>query len=398
MLAALPAAAQFLYPHDPSPFRRDSLDGRDFTFDNLTFLHRLSYSPMPLLGRRRPTPPNSFEATTGSTKQDEFYVFMKANVLFPLDGPLFIQYRFRRDEDFDGRHDQNLLGIGLAFESGWRFSLHGDVVGNKEAIDAHVDVSWTHPASGEFIRFIWVAPDAFFNEKSLDANYQVTPYTYFMNGRIGKPGETVWRGFAQVDTTAELVEDAGLRSRNRSRFGGVSVEKPLTDNATVEFAVEASRGKRSRESRFRPFTREKDLQRDYHAQAVEWRRDLNGGHQLWMGVHHLNFEEEDRRPHDAENDADREREETTFYLGRSLSFSERIHFLPTVLLAWQDIETVKPSRPELDYSTRRFSGKFVPSFEFTLNEETGARISLALTTRLHRVGFGGGNVQFVLPF
>lgn len=41
MVAALPAAAQFLYPHDPSPFRRDSLEGRDFTFDNLTFLHRL---------------------------------------------------------------------------------------------------------------------------------------------------------------------------------------------------------------------------------------------------------------------------------------------------------------------------------------------------------------------
>lgn len=397
-LSALPVLqAQVLHHFDPTPFRRDVFEGRDFVYDNLSFLHRLTYSPMPWLGRRDPLPENQFEGTVGSTRQDEFYARMLLRAHVAMDGPFFAGYRFRRDEDFDGRFDQSLIGLGVE-SHGVRISIWGDIVGDKAANDLHADISYTHE-NGNRIRFAWVAPDAFFNQKSSDATYSVTPYTYYVQGRKMFTPKVALEGFAQIHPMAQLEEDIGLISRNRERSGGLSLTFPLREHLTMEMYLEGSRTRRSRVATGAPMPRELDLTRNFNSRGLELRRDTGNDREQWLGLRLFKLKETDHRPNLPDLDALRDREEFTIYLGQRLPLSDRIDFLPTVFLAHHDVTDHFP-RKETDSGQRvtGFVGKFAPALDVTFNETTGAHMTFNLTTRLHRAAFGGGNVQVVFPF
>ncbi|MCC5849912.1 MAG: hypothetical protein JJU29_17635 [Verrucomicrobia bacterium] len=389
-------SAQVLHHFDPRPFRREALEGRDFEYDGIAFLHRLSFAPMPYLGRRAPLRENSFAGTVGSTRQDEFYVQMLARAHMDLDGPFFAGYRFRRDEDFDGRFDQNLIGLGLE-RYGIRFSLWGDIVGDKASNDAYADLSW-EDEQGNQARFTWVAPDAFFNQKSLDANYDVSPYTYFVQGKRAFTPDVSLKGFAQVHPTTQLFEDMGLTSRNREWSLGLGLELPLSKCTRLEIYTETLRTRRSRVGT-RPMPQEQDFHRSFDSRGFELRREDRAGQLQWLGYRALYLTETDRRPFAPLDDADRDREEHTLYFGHQLSINERIDFMPTVFLAYHDVSDFFPDNPDAPgQRITQFYGKFAPAFQVLINRETGAHMTFNLTTRLHRPAFGGGNIQAVFPF
>ena len=389
-------SAQVLHHFDPRPFRREALDGRDFEYDAIAFLHRLSFSPMPYLGRRAPLRENSFAGTVGSTRKDEFYVQMLARAHMELDGPLFAGYRFRRDEDFDGRFEQNLIGLGLE-QLGVRFSLWGDIVGDKASNDVHADLSWEDDG-GNQARFTWIAPDAFFNQKSSDAQFEVSPYTYFLQGKRAFTPDIALKGFAQVHPTSQLFEEKGLTSRNREWSMALGLELPLSERTCLELYMETLRTRRSRIGA-RPMPQAQDFHRRFDSRGFEFRREGEDGQEQWLGYRALYLTETDRRPFDPLHDADRDREEHTLYIGRQLPINERIDFLPTLFFAYHDVSDFFPENQEVPgQRITGFYGKFAPAFQVLLHRESGAHMTFNLTTRLHRPAFGGGNIQAVIPF
>ncbi len=398
-LLLMPLRAQMLHPYEPTPFRRDQLDGRPFAYDGMSFLHRLSYQPMPYLGRLQPVPDKVLQGTTGSISRNEFYTRIEATAHIPLDGPFFSGYRFRRDEDFDGRFDWNLIGLGLELGQ-WRLSYWGDVVAEKDAIDTHIDLSWTDPGRSMF-RFVWVMPDMIFNRKSETAVYEPRPYTLFLRGERWLTERVALKGFAQVNNRTVLRDTvAGVKTKNRAQSGGGSVEVRVSEDVSVEVYAEGLRGSRLRQGVLSPLQDDFDFDRFYRSATTEVRWRDAGGHSQWAGFRYLVFQETWEGLSGPAPDSEEDRREATLYWGREIPMQGALTFVPSLFLGYHQIEQsgVRAGRNGEDWSTADFYGKFAPAWRWTLREETGAHLTLLVSARLHRPAFGGGNVQVVFPF
>jgi hypothetical protein len=394
-----PLFAQLLHPYEPTPFRRDQLKGRPFLYDSTSFLHRLSYQPMPYLGRLRPVPDKVLQGTAGSISRDKFYVKLEATAHIPLEGPLYSGYRFRRDEDFDGRFDWNLIGLGLELGQ-WRLSVWGDVVAEKDAIDTHWDVEWRDERQNMF-RFVWVMPDMIFNRKNEDAVYEPRPYTVFLRGERWVTKRMALKGFIQINNRTELRDTpAGYLRANQQTSGGGSVEFKITDDVEIEFYLEGLSGDRSRQGLEEPGLRDFEFDRDYRGTTAELRWKTSGGFLQWMGIRQVTYEEEWVGLNTDAFDSLEDRRETTVYWGREYPLTERLSFVPAVFLAYQEIDQlgVRTGGGEEGWSTAGFYGKAAPALRWELDSRNGAHLTLLVSTYLHRAAFGGGNVQIVFPF
>ena len=181
--------------------------------------------------------------------------------------------------------------------------------------------------------------------------------------------------------------------------GGAGIEWRVDERQTVELAFEGLSGDR-REAQLDPPPPVPDqLDRQYRAGILEWRQQLTPGTQQWMGLRWLRFEEEDQRISNPLLTRIIDRHETTLYLGREYRVSDRVTLSPNLFLAYHDIIDETPDNPDVDSRSRRqFYGKFAPAATVTLNETTGATLTLLLSARLHDGNFGGGNVQVSIPF
>jgi len=395
----IPVGAQLLHPYEPTPFRRDQLDGRPYAYDGMSFLHRLSYQPMPYLGRLRPVPDKVLQGTSGSISRNEFYTRIEATAHIPLDGPMYSGYRFRRDEDFDGRFDWNLIGVGVELGQ-WRLSYWGDVVAEKDSIDTHMDISWKDPGSGMF-RFVWVMPDMIFNRKSETAVYEPRPYTVFIRGERRLTERLMVKGFLQVDNRTVLRDmSEGLLTKNRARSGGGSVELQLTDAVVLEVYAEGLGGQRRRQDLFEALVTDFEFEREYRGTTAELRWSCADGFAQWTGFRRLSFREAWTGLSDSALDSEEDRREATLYWGREIPMRDGMLFIPSVFLGYHEIDQLglRAGQTDEDWSEADFFGKFAPAWRWVLREETGAHLTLLLSARLHRAAFGGGNVQVVFPF
>lgn len=380
---------------EPEPFRRDRLAGRSFDYNAESFLHRFSFEPKPALDGRRRLQGSGLEGVGGSTRSRELYVRMDGRLELPLDGPAFAGYRFRRDEDFDGRFDQNLIGGGVRLD-GWQLGVWGDVVGAKEELDLHGDIRWAD-GSGNAVRASLVAVDAIFNGKQREGTYQRYPYTLYLSGRWQASEAVALYGFTNLNTPMRLDDlSTRLRSDDEQYSAGIGLAVALTESVDAGLELEGLRGRRERRGMDEPLAEEQRLRRDYAAITAEVRHSPHAGEQRWLGVRHLFFDENDRRPSEPSAALRQERRETTLYLGRRWSFNERVGFAPVVYLAHLDVRETG-SDDDTDRETG-FYGKFSPAIELLVNQRTGGLIVLNPTIRLHEAAFGGGNVQVYLPF
>ncbi len=382
---------------DPEPFRRDRLSGREFDYNAESFLHRFSFEPKPALGGFRTLDSNGISTVAGSTRSRELYVRTDAQLELPLDGPAFAGYRFRRDEDFDGRFDQNLVGGG-ARVNGWQASVWGDVVGAKEDVDVHADLRW-QGRQGNRIRAGIVAVDAFFNSKQRDGRYREYPYTYFLSGRWRATENLAFYGFSNVNAPVRLeMSTTGLRSDDEQYSGGVGVDLTVAPAVSASVELEGLYGLREQRALEGEVATEQRLRRSHVAVTAELRQRWDGGYRRWIGLRLLHFAENDRRPAAVTETVERERREYTLYGGQRWALGARTTFAPGVFLAFHDITEEYPDDSDSDGRDVGFYGKFTPALELVVNERTGGVVTLNPTVRLHRAAFGGGNVQVHLPF
>ncbi|MEX0729577.1 MAG: hypothetical protein WED00_03350 [Aquisalimonadaceae bacterium] len=383
--------------HDPQPFRRDRLDGRQFEYNAESFLHRFSFEAKPALGYSRRVSREGLRGTAGSTRSSELYVNMEARARFDMDGPAFAEYRFRRFEDFDGRYDSNLIGVGAEYGD-WRATLRGDVVGAKEDIDLQYELRWGNGA-GSHIRAVLVQVDAMYNSKQGEGGYERYPFTGYLEGVWLAPGNVAVYGFINSNRPTRLSEaERDFRLRDEQHAVGVGMDVPMGRNWAVGLELEGLYGVRRRDGYAAPGMNDQRLRRRFGAGTLELRQTVRQDLSAWYGVRYLRLVEDDRRPGDPDAWNRASRRETMIYGGVRWQWRERVALSPGVFLNHVDNRERFPFAADQNDRERGFYGKLAPAVELLVNRRTGGTISINPTVRLHRLAFGGGNIQADFPF
>jgi len=390
--------AQWIHPYEPTPFRRGQLEGRDSVLNEMSFLHRLSFQPMPCLHRRGPLPDRTLRGTVGSIGSDKFYTHLEAKVDIPLEARFFAGYRFRRDEDADGPFDWNLLGFGRQF-SDWRASVWADLEQDKALIDVHLDLEW-HPENGSRVHLVFILPDMIHNRKSDTSTYDPKPYSVFLRGERSVSQSLSLNAFALYQNRTVLTDQAkDLRSENKASSGGLGFVWQGSPRMQVEFSAERLEGDRTREGITSPNFLDQTLDRTHQVLTLEARDLVKGQPHRWAGLRFLEFSERDHRPGNPVRELDTRREELTLYIGQRFPLSERWTLEPNLFAGLHEVRRLAPNDDDVrDLDGTGFYGKLAPRLDWIANRDTGATVSFTLMARLDKPAFGGGNVQVLFPF
>lgn len=381
---------------EPQPFRRDAVDGRQFDYNAESFLHRFTFEPVPGLSSEATPPRDGIYGTAGSTRSDELYTRQEIQLTADFDGPTYFRYRYRRFEDFDGRYDSNLIGLGseLGQGSGVTASLYGDVEGAKENVDLHGELAWDG-GDGDHLRAVVVAPDFIFNDKQGDAEYGRYPFTYYLAGGY-RLGEAQLYGFANYNDNTRLHDHVdNFTYRYQQGRAGLGVEVPFADAWEAGLEVEGLYTTRELDDRGDSVHPEQRLRRRHTQVTGELRYAYSARTAFWGGVRYFRLVERERRPGDGERVDRHDRLERMAYAGVTRRLSERLQLAPGVFINHADIRAREDGERDDESG---FYAKLTLPLQVTVNQSTGGYVALNPTARLHRAAFGGGNVQVYLPF
>lgn len=393
LLMAEPVAASW---YGPEPFRRDRVEGRDFKYEAESFLHRISYEPMPLLQPGQRLFHDGIAGTGGSTRSNELYVRQQVQLTLPTDNAAYLGYRFFRFEDFDGHYDQQHLGAGYQTDA-WHMVFWGDVTGDKG--ETSMQLEWALKDSTRHqLRLILAAPDALYNRKSEDDDeYQKEPLTWYASGRVRLNDRLDFYGFLNLNQPTRFRSAAMSALVNDEQLsGGVGVGW----NGNIWYLgmeLEGLDGERTRQALTADISVEQQLSRQFHQFTAEARRPTANRTRQWWGLRHLQFDESDRQPHNPAGWLELERQESYLYVGQQWRLGPSTLFSPTLIGGYVEIDEVYPLRPsDSEYDTG-FIGKLTPAFVFELGSQGQGSVSLSPTLYLHELGFGGGNIQLYFP-
>ena len=113
---------------NPQPFRGDELEGRQFSFGEYSFLHRISYRPR---SEWLANWHNGFIGSIGSVTSREFYSLMNLQKNISLSESLEFELRSERGEDFDSRFERTQIGLGYRFNPEWSLSALSGLSADK---------------------------------------------------------------------------------------------------------------------------------------------------------------------------------------------------------------------------------------------------------------------------
>lgn len=400
LLATEAVAQSLLRPlgfADPRPFRmEDALSGRDFEYNDVSFLHRISFQPIFPLASGLAEDREGLYGSAGSTRSNELYTLMQLQKTMPLDNDWFLRYRFQRDEDFDGRYDRNLLGVGRNFGEGWSASFSGDIEGDKSRIDLEAELNW-RDETGSHARFALVAPDYLFNDKQEVAQFTRQPYTAFADLRWQWTPAMALLAFVNHNTDTSLRnESLDLDFHYRQTAGGVGIDADL-GIWRLRVWLEGEQGRRRYESLSGSIAPAR-FSRRHQELGAELGRDLKPGLAGRAGVRLLRFEEDGRHGGDPLEEVRRHRDEIMLYAGVSWRLGARYRFHPTFYLDFIDNHERFPADPARNRDDEGFVGKLGLPLEVLVHEASGATLTFNPTLYLHRLAFGGGNLQASIPF
>lgn len=95
---------------------------------------------------------------------------------------------------------------------------------------------------------------------------------------------------------------------------------------------------------------------------------------------------------------DNRRRETYLFFGGTLRESENSRWEPTIYLAHVNFERQFDQRSDKDRDRNKWVGKLAIPWRYVIHRESGAMLTINPTFYLHRVAFGGGNIQLHWPF
>jgi len=392
---------------DPEPFRRDDeLTGRDFEYNEMTFLHHFSYRFRPDQEREWNRTRQGFRATAGSVRSAEFYVYEELRKRWELSETLFFDFRHKIDEDFDGRYDRTLTGLGIAVAGEWSATLLGDLAAEKENIDVHLETAW-RDENGRRFRLGVVAPDATFNRKAVDAEYETKPLTCFMDAYWRTDQGMEFGTWANWNSRLKLQlfeEDLHFTYDQLSLGAKGSIPFGRVWRISLETgAEEGSRQWRHRILDSSPETADnhrpqaleliddRDLKRRHFLLGVQLERAVTESLGAWIGLRHFELSESEDRLAEPTLDGKLVRKEEMLHSGIVWWVHKRVVLWPGVHLDFIDNRDDSEQESDKDLLCKI-------TFPIEIRFANTAALTLDQTLRLDDPRSGGANVQLQVPF
>ena len=396
--AAPPAMAAFTQDlrMEPQPFRQTQvLDGREFDYNAESFIHRASFMPQ-LPVTASPIPQERLIGTGGSSRSDELFLDMAIQTTHQFSERLDFQYRFRRSEDYDGRFDRNLIGLGFSPHSNWNLRMMANVDGDKSQTDLQPELSYRHPNGHQAVAAL-VFTDMLFNSKQSQDEYQTSPITAYFGGLWEVSDQHRLRAYANVTPETELEIMEGDVFRNESARVGIGWDWRMPHGGHWQWIAEAEGTDREQHKAEEGNT--DTMTRRFWRSRAEYRAPLAGQLTYRTGGQALFLRE--RGAFIGDNVELTDRKEWLAFAGISHSMSPEWTFNPTVFVTVVEGESIDrdPEDPE-EHDTDDLNGvygKINLPFEWQPQGNNGARITLNPTFRLHTAAFGGGNLQVSIP-
>jgi hypothetical protein len=373
---------------EPRPFRLEAaLAGRGFTYNSESFLHRWSYrQAFPLVGSGALWDTGLW-AGAGSVRSTEFYAQTWLHETIALEDWGALEFRYARDEDYDGRYDRVLLGMGWRFAAGWTATLLGDVPGDKEDIDAQLELAWAEGA--ERFRAALVLTDFEYDQKQTAAEYGAEPMTLFAERWWTLGASTEVYAYANANFEARWHEFATNRDlADRAAEGGLGVRHRLDDERMLRGYLRGGSATRD-DADPAAATR---LAREHFDAALQYERPA-WGRPAWFGLRLLRLDE--ALASTAAPTTRFEHRELLLYGGSRWRLSERTSFAPELELAWVDAldEVAAPGAPPV----RVLLGKLTLPLEVVLDRRRGVRLVFNPGLKLHELKFGGAQLTLAVP-
>lgn len=380
---------------EPQPFRLDQVrEGREFDYNAESFIHRASFAP------NRPIAPDAVSrdrivGTGGSTRSDELFLDMAVQTTYEFTDKAFFQYRFRRTEDFDGRYDRSLIGLGTRPLDTVEARLMADVNGDKSAVDVQPEITWRASPSLT-VNAALVFTDMLFNDKQNRDEYIDSARTAFIAAHWQINDAHHLRSYANVTprTTVDIHEEETERFRDQNARGGLAWDWHLAPGQHWRWLAEAEGT--DRDSRLDGEERQ-NMTRRFWRSRMEYRRVGLERWDLRLGGQFLFLRERGAFIGDAVELTDRQEVMAFIGTGRQLSSTWRVD--PTVYAVNVEGDSLGrdgENEIEEDDLNGNFAKVTLP-FTWLPDGADGARVTLNPTFRLHTAAFGGGNLNISIP-
>jgi hypothetical protein len=394
---------------------------RDFEMWNEYFIDTLSYELDEHMreawhrSEMEPGGPRGWRFTYGSTGPYDGCEDSELSLRFAMDRRVTWFLRQFRGEDPDGRWSHVWTGVLLAGPSGHFTRLMGEPVMQKEFVDYGLGFGREKLAGPGRVRYRWEArllfPDLMFDKHNgLEATIHDTPLCAQFSARANLRGRS-WAGI-EWDSDFPLAMDVGQsplvipEDRNyRFEFEKGSVDAFASlwtgDARRLWLRLKYKGSDRSRRH-FLPGDAWADWEAAYDlwSAQVEWWRTSPEGHEVGVGLEHVDFDEDVRYPNLPPVQLDQldDRSEEILYARCRRKVAERFYLTGTLYLDFADRLVKVPG--EAPYQDQRFQGKFGLTIESPggAGEVCCARFMFGMTWQLDSSDFGGAYGQWITTF
>ncbi len=381
---------------DPHPQRLDAfVDGRDFIYNWESFLHRLSYrhlSAVPLPAE------DGLYGTGGSTTGDELYMDINLQMTLYTDNEHYgVQVRMQQREDFDGRFERQLLGFTRRFSNNLDLTLLADVEGDKGRIGFQYELGW-RPSEGQLLRMALIQSDSLYNAKSNSSNhYRKEPTTAFLQYR------QLVAGTGQFELAANYSPQASYEQRSAGQLFQseqlrlmTDIQIPVTAHWQMGLRVELEKTDRTISSLLDVTPSDKDFHR--RMQRYTWTaHNPSLRFSPEFGLHYFRLSERGWFGNNLASSGNHQRREFMVYLSGLVRKRERSYWQPTLYIGHIDLDSSFVQRPFDNRQREEVAAKLALPWRYIIHQQSGAILSLNPTFRLHRLAFGGANVQLHWP-
>lgn len=384
-----------VYAPEPMPFRGgEQLSGSDFNYNRTSFLDRFSFRPDPDDLEHWRHHRRGFAGSVGSTTSVEFLSAMRFFAEYSLTDRFSFAYRFIRDEDFDGVYDNNLVGFRLGLNDDWNVALFGDVIRDKEDIDAQVELT-RGSVQDNWFRLVYSLVDLRFNAKQEEAKYRKAPRTVF--------AEWMARG-ASWDVLVYANQNFKLRMHNyvdqqifefRQFLAGLRGRVQTGGGMTLHLGLDGEWGERSRKD-LPPGGNELHFDRRFGEIWLELGATAGPLASWRLGLRNFSLQERSWYPDPDKLSLRVTRREPTLWLRYKWVLSPELIFSPRLYHTRIDNREQDFLDPAASTDHELIMGKIALPLEWRLGD--GAYLVLNPTMYTHKMNFGGMNFTVWFPF
>ncbi|MED5240000.1 MAG: hypothetical protein VX379_10525 [Pseudomonadota bacterium] len=379
--------------HVPHPWRSEAVvTGRANDYGDEYFLHAFSYRHI----QAHPSPvEEGIRGTGGSLTSDRLYLDFRYLQRFQFDNPdqAFV-LDIQRGEDFDGSYDRQLVGFQQTLAQRWELSLQGDVFNAKSLSDIYFGVR-RHHGNGSWLQVNWVLPNAYFNDKTdTDSEIITRPQTLFLQWHQ--------QTSAEDSMTLSLNHSPESTLNDRAQGDQVSSEqsrlalrlRKTTADWQWQTELKGERTRRTHQLIERPQV--EPFRRDMGAVSLSARYRKHPL-QPMLGAHYFWLKESGWFGRSLDGTARIERREPLLFGSISWRLTRSQTLSPTVYLSWPTVQQTVTNTRWSDRDENGFIGKLSLPWQILVSREHGAVLSIVPSLRLHRLAFGGGNLQLHWP-